>query len=105
MTGPWQAALAGQHDLATFAAGLHDRGAHLERCHRPAAIVRDRLALDYRLVHLLHLQHPRATTAVYRDLPPSLVAIDEHAVRRLPDVAALEARHRDAEPGDIRARA
>src|SRR5262249_58827254 len=55
--------------------------------------------------HLLHLEQPGAATAVHGDLTPSLVAIDEDAVRRLPDVAALETRDRQPEPVDMRARA
>src|SRR5262249_12722592 len=71
----------------------------------PAPVVADRLALVERLIHLLHLEQSGAATAVHGDLAPSLVAIDEDAGRRLPDVAALEACDRQAEPVDMGARA
>src|SRR6185437_638019 len=63
----------------------------------------DRLALVKSFEHLLHFERTVAATAVDRDLPSPLVAVDVDAVGRLAHVAALETRHRPAEPIDVRA--
>src|SRR5262249_20129787 len=100
-----QGALVREHDLAPLTRGLRDRISDFECRHGPAAVVPDGLALGQRLVHLLHLQEPGAAATVHRHLAPPLVAIDVDAIGRLADAAALEARHGNAKPVDVGARA
>src|SRR5258708_5629839 len=97
-------ALMGEHDLAPLAGGADDRVADLERRHAPAAVVDDGLALGERRVQPLPLGPPGPGAAGTRAPAAPLAAITEDPPGRLADVAALEARPREADPADMGAR-
>src|SRR2546423_1129964 len=94
-----------EHDLAALAGRLRNRVADLQRRRRPAAVMNDWPSLHERLVHLFHLEQAGPATAMDRDFPFSVVAIDKDAVGRLTDIATLKTGDCYAEPGDMRARA
>src|SRR5262245_44868998 len=85
-------------DLPALAGGLHQGEAHLEGGHTPAPVVRDRRPPRERRVQLPQLDLAGCPAAAHRDLVVAVVVVDEHAVRRLAQVAALAAHHEDTEP-------
>src|SRR5262245_7121496 len=87
-----------EKNLPPFPPGLGYGQTDFERRQGPSPIMHNRLVLEQRLVHLLHLERTGAASAKNRDLPATLVTIDVDAVRRLANVAALEARNRETEP-------
>src|SRR3982751_2448715 len=89
-------------DLAPGACGLERGDADLEIRHAPGTIVhRWRLAADGG-VQLV--QHELARTALgrQRDLRDAVIGVNEQAIGRLPDVAALATRERQSEKRLVR---
>src|SRR5205823_1844024 len=97
--------LVTQQYLPSLACGLRDRKPDFERRKSPAAVVGERLVVEYRVVQVLHFEETRTPATEHFDLAAAVVVIDIDAVRGLTHVAALETRHRHAEPADMGARA
>src|SRR5438067_5287323 len=90
-------ALVRERDLAALARRLHDRQAHLEGGHAPAAVVVAGPVLDHGVVQLLQLGVARGGAPDHGHLRLAIVAVDEQAGGRLADVAALAGSDGDAE--------
>src|SRR5207244_697749 len=91
----WRGDLIGQGDFTPLLGGLEDSQDHLQRRAAPPAIGEDPVPARNGVGHLFEIRRA-ITVRRAGDLLAAIVRVDEDAVRRLPKIAVLAARDREA---------